>query len=124
MVDKYSATLGLPRAVEAPPVEDCDHTSICKFDSNDSPMCQRVCRDIAVTVKRILSRESNRREPLVQKKKTPAAGPATEHDPPEPAILTAPSFTSMSGIKVLYSPADAIVEYVYTPTVQGNARNH
>ena len=111
MVDKDSATLVIHGADETQLlVVDADHSSICKLDSIDS---QPVCRNIAAALKRSLS---ERREPLGQQTKAPAAGPATEHDPPEPRTLRAPSFTSMPGIKVLYSPADAIVECVYPPS--------
>ncbi len=113
MVNKESAALGFPGEELLP--MDADHSSICKFDSNESPMCLVACGKIAAAVKRILSRNSARRQVLGQQTKAPAAGQATEHDPPEPPAATSSSSTTATplGIKVLYSPADAMVEYAY-----------
>ncbi len=114
MVEKDSATLGLPGEQTVP--MDADHNSICKFVSNDSPMCQIACGSIAAAIKRILLLNSERRQPLDQQTKAPAAGPATEHNLPEPPVAAASSSAEilpLFGVTVLYTPAAAaIVECV------------
>ncbi|KAK4141539.1 WD40-repeat-containing domain protein [Dichotomopilus funicola] len=66
IVDKDSGTLNLPGSIEKQVAVDADHSSICKFDSNDSPVCQLVLKSIAAEVKRglELARENRGPDPL------------------------------------------------------------
>ncbi len=115
MVEKNSATLAF--LDEEVLFMDADHSSVCKFDSNESHMCRLACFKIDAAVKRILSLNSETRQPLSQQTRAPAARPVTEDDPPETPVTTAWSSTEMPppGIKVLYNPANAIVEFVFLP---------
>jgi hypothetical protein len=47
IVDKESATLNLPGSLEKRVAMDADHSSICKFDSADTPACKLVVETIA-----------------------------------------------------------------------------
>ncbi|KAI0886308.1 TPR-like protein [Annulohypoxylon maeteangense] len=57
IVDRDSATLGLPGAREKQLPTDADHSTICKFDSVDTRACQLVLRTIVTEVDRALEIE-------------------------------------------------------------------
>ncbi|ENH71185.1 Nephrocystin-3 [Fusarium oxysporum f. sp. cubense race 1] len=55
IVDKKSATLNLPGTREKQIAMHADHSTICKFDSSDSPACELVLGTIADEVDRALT---------------------------------------------------------------------
>ena len=57
IVDKKSATLNLPGTREKQVAMHADHSSICKFDSADSPGCELVLGTITMELERALRLE-------------------------------------------------------------------
>ncbi|KAH7304608.1 hypothetical protein B0I35DRAFT_401104 [Stachybotrys elegans] len=55
IVDKKSATLNLPGTREKQIAMDADHSTICKFESADSPACELVLGTIAGEIDRALT---------------------------------------------------------------------
>ncbi|RYP60832.1 hypothetical protein DL770_009910 [Monosporascus sp. CRB-9-2] len=71
IVDKDSATLGLPGSREKQVATHADHSSICKFDSVDTSACRLVLGTIATEIARALELESNNVHWLVPRSVNP-----------------------------------------------------
>ncbi|RYP18627.1 hypothetical protein DL765_003834 [Monosporascus sp. GIB2] len=71
IVDKDSATLGLPGSREKQVATHADHSSICKFDSVDTSACKLVLGTIATEIARALEIESNNVHWLVPRSVNP-----------------------------------------------------
>ncbi|RYP45994.1 hypothetical protein DL768_007744 [Monosporascus sp. mg162] len=94
IVDKDSATLGLPGSREKQVATHADHSSICKFDSVDTSACRLVLGTITTEISRALEVESNNVHWLVPRSVNPmftgrrdvverikkAIAPSTYHD--------------------------------------------